>query len=659
MHLGVCYYPEQWPRDKWKSDAKRMAALGITRVRIAEFAWSRMEPAPGCYDWAWLDTAIDTLAAEGLKVILGTPTAAPPKWLVDSHPDILPIARDGMPWQFGSRRHYDISSEVYREHCARIVEAMTRRYGQHPAVIAWQTDNELGCHNTLPSYSRAALQKFRRWLAARYGEIAALNMAWGNVFWSMEYRSFDEIELPLHTPTDANPAHVLDFRRFVSDEVADFHALQAKLIRAHSPGRDVLHNFMGFFTAFDHYVFAERGLDVAAWDSYPIPRTEVIGLPEEDKHRWARTGHPDVSAFSHDLYRGIGRGRMWVMEQQAGPVNWAPHNPVPAPGAVRLWTWEAFAHGAELVSYFRWRQCPYAQEQMHSGLNLPDDTLSPGGLEIRRAAEELAALKVQASAMQSSGSAHTAAKVALIFDYEADWMVETQRHGADFDYQQHVFEWYEALRSLGVDLDIVPAQADLSGYELVVAPTLPVVPTSLVTQIENGSTHWLFGPRTGSKTTAFAIEPNLPPGRLQAVLPVRVIQAESLRPSLAPGMAFDGVQGHARKWRDHAEPGPGVEVLAAFDDGVPAVLRRARVTMLAASVDSPLLRAVLAESARQAGIATVALASGVRTRKRDGVCFAFNYGGAPQPAPAPEDARFVLGGPIIGPVDVAAWIEER
>ncbi|MCM3377974.1 beta-galactosidase, partial [Bacillus licheniformis] len=157
MHLGVCYYPEHWPREQWARDARRMAELGLTRVRIAEFAWSRMEPEPGRYDWAWLDEAIDTLAGQHLKIVLGTPTAAPPKWLVDRHPEILPVGADGAVRQFGSRRHYDIASPAYREHCVRIVDAMARRYGAHPAVIAWQTDNEIGCHNTLPSYTRAAL----------------------------------------------------------------------------------------------------------------------------------------------------------------------------------------------------------------------------------------------------------------------------------------------------------------------------------------------------------------------------------------------------------------------------------------------------------------------------------------------------------------------
>ncbi len=480
MQLGVCYYPEQWPRSMWADDAKRMVELGITHVRIAEFAWSRMEPRAGEFNWGWLDEAVQTLAAAGLKLVLGTPTASPPKWLIDAHPDVLPVRADGVRWNFGSRRHYDISSETYRRECVRIVTAMVERYGRHPSIVAWQTDNELGCHETVPSYSSAALARFQMWLQHRYERVEALNDAWGNVFWSMEYPSFETIGLPNLTPTDANPIHLLDFRRFMSDEVASFHREQIDVLRQHAPEADLLHNFMGFFTTFDHYRFAEdNAIDVAAWDSYPIARTESIALPEEQKARYARTAHPDVSAFDHDRYRAIGAGRFWVMEQQAGPVNWAPWNPVPAKGMVRLWAYEAFAHGAELVSYFRWRQCPYAQEQMHSGLNLPNNELSPGGLEVQQAAREIAS-----SAALSGLGAPARAATAVVFDYETQWMFEIQRHGKTFDYQTLAFDYYEALRELGLDVDIVSSKADLSPYRLVVVPSIAVIDDTLVDQIE-------------------------------------------------------------------------------------------------------------------------------------------------------------------------------
>ncbi|MEO0057730.1 MAG: hypothetical protein RIT17_1203, partial [Pseudomonadota bacterium] len=243
MKLGCCYYPEHWPEAIWAEDARRMREMGLSLVRIGEFAWSRIEPEPGHYDWGWLDRAIDTLHAAGLKVILGTPTATPPKWLVDRMPDMGAIDEQGRLRGFGSRRHYCFSHEGYREECRRIVSALATRYGQHPAIAMWQTDNEYGCHDTVLSFSAAAAAAFRGWCAARYGTVQALNTAWGNVFWSMEYRSFAEIDPPHLTVTEANPAHWLDYRRFASDQVASFNREQVDILRALSPGVDITHNF--------------------------------------------------------------------------------------------------------------------------------------------------------------------------------------------------------------------------------------------------------------------------------------------------------------------------------------------------------------------------------------------------------------------------------
>jgi beta-galactosidase len=232
--LGVCYYPEHWPEDWWADDARRMVEAGLGWVRIGEFAWSRLEPEPGHLSFGWLDRAIATLGAAGLKVVLGTPTATPPRWMLDRHPDMLPVDAEGRPRRFGARRHYDFSHEGYRRECRRIVTLLADRYGRNRHVAAWQTDNEYGCHDTTVSYSAAALAAFRDWLAQRYQSPDALNRAWGNVFWSMEVRAFEEVGLPNLTVTEANPAHVMAFRRFASDQVVRFNRPRS---RSSAPAR--------------------------------------------------------------------------------------------------------------------------------------------------------------------------------------------------------------------------------------------------------------------------------------------------------------------------------------------------------------------------------------------------------------------------------------
>jgi beta-galactosidase len=646
MKLGVCYYPEHWPPAWWAEDAAAMAAMGLTWVRVGEFAWSRLEPEPGRYDWAWLDQALDILHGAGLRVVLGTPTATPPKWLVDADPSMLAVDARGRTRGFGSRRHYCFSSPSYRAQCARIVEALGERYGRHPGIGAWQTDNEYGCHNTTASYSPAAAARFRAWLEARYGDVAALNAAWGAVFWSQEYRAFAEVDPPAGAVTEANPSHRLDYRRFASDEVASFNRAQSDILRRLSPGRDIIHNFMGFFTEFDHFQVG-RDLDVAAWDSYPLGMLEQSWLPEEDKRAYVRQGHPDMAAFNHDLYRGCGRGRMWVMEQQPGPVNWAGFNPAPLPGMVRAWTWEAFAHGAEVISYFRWRQAPFAQEQMHAGLNRPDRSLDHGGVEARQVADDLAAM--------GEVGPRGRAPVALVFSYEADWLLQIQPQGRSFRWLILAFELYSALRRLGLDVDIVPPQADLAGYRAIVVPSLPTADADFAAMLGALDVPVLLGPRTGSKTGDLHIPGNLPPGPLQTILPVKVTRVESLRGDLDEAARVGNVRHPIKAWREELET--NLAPLARFETGGAAWVRAGQVDYLACWPGPDFMDHVMADLAGRAGLDVQVMPQGMRVSRRGGLVFAINYSAEARTAPAPESARFILGEREMPAAGVAIWRE--
>jgi beta-galactosidase len=641
MELGVCYYPEHWPKAWWPEDAAAMAQMGLSRVRIGEFAWSRIEPQSGQFQWEWLDQAIETLAHAGLKIVLGTPTATPPKWLIDAHPEILAVDERGRPRQFGSRRHYCFSSPVYRAECARIVTAMAQRYGNHPAIIAWQTDNEFGCHDTVVSYSPAATAAFRVWLEEKYQAISALNSAWGNVFWSMEYESFAAIDPPIETVTEANPAHRLEYRRFASDEVVKFNRVQTEILRAHAPHHEIVHNFMGAFTQFDHFKVA-RDLDVATWDSYPLGFLDQSHWPNETKIRFARQGHPDFTAFHHDLYRGVGRGRWQVMEQQPGPVNWARWNPAPLPGMVRAWTWEAFAHGAEVVSYFRWRQAPFAQEQMHAGLHRPDRSEAPAAAEARTVAAEIKTLAL---------APDRPAPVALVFDYEAQWLFEIQPQGADFRYLELVLNFYEAARRNGWDIDVVAPGADITGYKLVLAPSLPFITDAQVQDMQASGATCVFGPRSGSKTANVQIPDHLPPGPLAALLDLRVTHVESLRPGLIePAGAY-----HVSRWLEHVEAKHAP--LAATSRTAGLWFANGRFHYLATWPCPALLHDVLRAAGDDAGLQAFNLPDGLRLRRRGDVRFAINY--APEPVDLAQHGLtpevFLLGQNTLPPAGVAAW----
>ncbi len=656
LSLGVCDYPEHIPADEWAVFPKKMRELGLTYVRIGEFAWSKLEPSAGNYQFAWLDAAIDALHAEGLRVVLCTPTATPPAWLVRLHPEILPVDAHGRVREFGSRRHYDFSSDVYWQESARIVEVLAKRYGNHPAIAGWQTDNEYGCHDTTRSYSLQAKQKFQGWLEKKYTSLEALNAAWGNAFWSQEYSAWAGIGLPNLTVTEANPSHVLDFMRFSSDQLIAYDQMQTQILRTHSPNRFVTHNYMIFFSDFDHYKAAAH-LDFVTWDNYPTGMLEFFNTSEENKLAFARTGHPDLISFNHDLYRGLKNKPFWVMEQQCGQVNWSPYNPLPAPGAVQLWTLQAISHGADSVTYFRWQAARQAQEDYHSGLLRHDGSQDRGFLEVKRLAPKL-------STLSDALEPH---KVCLLHDYESLWAYDVQKHNANSSYWLQVQSFYTQLRQVGVDLDIQHPMSDLSAYDLIIAPALIIGSPELAAHLEqyaqNGATI-VFGSRSGFRDPTGTIPKENPITKLAGV---RVKNFDSLRPGLTPRIeAFDQTF-ETHTWNESLEIlDLDIRILGTYFDD--PLYNQAGIThrplgkggiIYIGVWGERILGRTLEYALFRAGITHQDLEHGLRLTKRGGLVYAQNWTRGGIALPLDPDTEFLIGDSLIEPYGVAVYKEGK
>ncbi|MEA2583903.1 MAG: beta-galactosidase [Thermomicrobiales bacterium] len=638
--LGVCDYPEHVPWEQWKRYPGRQRELGITYVRIAEFAWSKIEPREGEFDWTWLDDAVQALADAGRLIVMCTPTATPPAWLIRKHPEILPVGKDGHIRNFGSRKHYDHASPIYREHSRRITRAVAERYGQHPAVAGWQTDNEWGCHSTTRSYGGASQTAFRSWLERRYGTLEALNAAWGNVFWSQEYTDWGQVDPPNQTVAEPNPSHVLDFARFASDMVNEFQGEQVAILRELSPGRWITHNYMMQFMEFDHYANCEV-LDFASWDSYPLGQVERSDLPDTEKLRWARTGHPDLISWNHDVYRGLkGRRAFWVMEQGVGQVNWAASNCLPAGGAAALWTAQAYAHGASCVSYFRWRAAMIAQELMHSGLLRHDETFDRGG-------EEVGGLE-----LHGLENADVPARVALLHDYESQWIYDEQPHSEGASYVRQAMLFYGVLRSLGVDVDIRHPDHDLSGYDVIVAPAIQLMGEDRARHLASyaETSRLVFGPRTAYRTPTGRVHEDGQPGPLRGLVGHRLLNFDGMRSGLTVRAGGHVVE----TWAESYEP-VGADVLVTYDDGPltgQAAVTRHGNTLSVGVWSATLLESVLAQVLTEAGVAVTPLPEGVRVARRGGTEIWMNFN--QEPATLPDGSTmgpvsFRLRGQVVRP----------
>jgi beta-galactosidase len=645
--IGVCYFPEHWPRERWETDAEQMAAAGLEVVRLAEFSWGRLEPERGALDFEWLDTAVSVLGAAGLDVVLCTPTATPPKWLVDEHPRIRQEEADGTTRAFGSRRHYCFNSSTYREESERIVRRLAEHYGDNSHIIGWQTDNEYGCHGTVRCYCDDCAGAFREWLRERYGTIERLNEAWGTTFWSQQHTDFREIDPPRHTVTDHHPSRLLDYARFASASVAEYNRLQTRLLRAANDEWFVTHNFMGHFPSLDAHDVGSA-LDFAAWDSYPTgfvqDRREGEPTPAE-----LLAGDPDRVALNHDLYGNP----FWVMEQQPGDINWPPYGPQPADGAVRLLTHQAVAHGADAVLYFRWRRCREGQEQYHAGLRRRDESADRGYEQARQAREELAELEL-ASPERS---------VALLFDYENAWALAAQPRAPEFGYWSHAGTYYGALRARGVDVDIVAPGASLSSYDAVVAPTLYLADDELASRltahVRDGG-HLLATIRSGVKDRHNKLHAELPPGPMSDLVGATVERHESLPDTLDTRVTYRGTEYAYRtfgEWltADHATVrGRHASGVA---DGEPAIVERSvgagSVAYCGVWPREDLAGAVTTALLERAGVAhTDPLPAGVRLAERDGHTWVLNFGPNSVRVGAPSDGGWTVGGAVVDPFDV-------
>lgn len=494
MWFGVDYYPEHWPEDRWPLDAKMMREAGMNTVRLAEFAWALMEPKDGFYDFTWLDRAIEVLTKEGIQIILGTPTAAAPKWLMDKYPDMYPVDVYGLTKGFGTRRHYCPNNKIYRQYSVLIARRMAEHYKDHAHVVAWQIDNEFGG----ACYCKSCLQAFRVWLAHKYGTIDKLNTEWGTVFWSHTYRHWDEIILPtysssdgfsqnagarqlLSTPYNHNPGLLLDYQRFFSDATVAYQRLQIEEIRA-CTDLPITHNLMGHFSELDYFDLA-RDLDVVCWDNYP-------------NNMWGKSSYSQVS-MAHDLMRGLKNKNFWMMEQQSGPCGWNMLGDTPEPGQLRLWTYQAVAHGAEAMIYFRWRSCTVGIEQYWHGI-LDHDGIG------RRRYREIKAIGAEISALSDLivGSENISS-VALIKSFDNCWSHRGQPHNANFNYNALLDAYYTAVVKQHVNLDVTGVESDFSKYKLVMMPAFNLVTEEIAAKceayVENGGALILTF-RSGTRT---------------------------------------------------------------------------------------------------------------------------------------------------------------
>jgi beta-galactosidase len=471
LFYGGDYNPEQWRETVWVEDVELMKRAGVNIVTVGVFSWAKLQPTPDTYTFEWLDRVLDLLHQNEILVDLATATATPPPWFSRQHSESLPVDEKGARYSTGARQHYCPNSTAYRDVAARLVRNLATRYAQHPALAMWHINNEFGAHVGACYCDQCAAQ-FRVWLQQKYKTLDNLNEHWGTTVWSQWYSHWDEILPPRFAPTFSNPAHQLDYRRFMSDSLLACLLNEKSVLSEITPEVPVTTNFSGehgMLKSLNYFEWA-RHVDFVAFNSYPDPID----------------ADPADVAFTYDLQRGLGRGKPWLlMEQPPSQVHWRPFNAVKRPDQMRLWSYQALAHGSDGVMFFQWRAPRAGAEKFHSAM------LPHGGVETRTF-QEVEQLGQELKKLSSIIGATTRAEVALVADWENMWAIELDGRPARINYSEILRSYYRALFEPDVPIDIVPPETNFSNYKLVVAPALYLVrngvPEALEAFVDNGGT---------------------------------------------------------------------------------------------------------------------------------------------------------------------------
>ncbi len=633
MALGSYYYPEQWPEQQWDRDLSNMARLGIGFTHFGEFAWSRMEPQEGQYDFSWLDKAVELAGRHGLKVILCTPTPTPPRWLTVAHPEMMVVRANGVSQSHGTRQHVSWSDSLYRECVKALVDTLGRHYANNPHVIGWQIDNEPS-HYGIIDYSDTAQMAFRRWLKDKYGTIAPLNDTWGTAFWSETYDTFDQIRMPnpQELPAKANPHAMLDMRRFVADELASFLNMQADILRSHiNPRQWITTNVMPLELDSDTDKFTS--LDFPTYTRYM-----VVGSNNGIGSQGFRIGTPEEISIPNDIYRNSIGKCFGVMELQPGQVNWGSYNPQPLPGAVSLWVWHAFAGGSRFVCNYRFRQPLKGSEQYHHAM-MEADGITPaiGGREYREISDALKILRREADTKVSMPSELLRRRTAIILDRDNRYELGFQPQTSQWHNLHHIYRYHNALTSFGAPVDIVNSAADLTDYPFVIAPAYELIDSATVDKwskyVKNGG-HLVLTCRTGQKNR----EAHLWEGPWAA--PIRQLAGidemffDHLPPHLTAKVQSDDKTYAWNNWADVISPASDTDVWAEYGDqfyaGKAAVVNhnigKGTVTYIGVDTDDGVLeRDILQRIFTECGADVESLPYGVLHLWRDGLDFYLNY----------------------------------
>ncbi len=666
IETGVYYYPEAWDSTQWDRDFKKMAEMGFEFTHMADFAWAKLEPQEGKYDFVWLDKAVALAAKHGLKIIMCTPTAAPPAWLIQKYPEVLVLKDDGLLAQHGTRRHCSWSSKKYWELSAKIVTQMALHYRKDNRIWGWQIDNEPSHYGTVEYNSETRLH-FIEWLKKKYNTIEALNFAWGTAFWSVVFSDFDQIELPNNKRLfsgNACPQWMMDFKRFSADECAAYISMQSNILKKYTSNEQwVTTNFMHIHNEVDPW--RSKDIDFISYTMYP-----VAGYSKGTGDQGFRMGDFYRISLANDLYRPL-KGVTGVMELQPGQVNWGWYNTQPMPGVIRAWMWNAFVGNLSFICSYRFREILYGSEQYHYGM-IGTDGVTPtsGGLQYSQFIKEMRDIRKFYNSGIKNPQDYEERRTAILYNLDNVWMTEMQKQTYQWSFEGHYLKYYTALKQMTVPVDFINEEADFTKYKIMIAPAYQMLDNQLIERwkkfVEQGG-QLVLTCRSGQMDRNGHLWEGPWAMPILDLIGGKINFYDCLQDDKKAMVKENETTYTWNKWAEVLTPNAGTEVWAAYADqfysGSPAILHhkvgKGTVTYIGVeTIDGKLEKIILQKIFDQASLKTLQLPEGMILDYRDGFGVAINYSSINAIAPLPANAKIIFGEKVLKPAGVVVWKEE-
>ena len=664
--IGVHYYPEQFPENEWEKDFQAMGKFGFQYVHFGGFAWGKLEPDEGKFEFAWLDKAVEMAAKNGLKVVLCTPSAAPPIWVTEKYPEVCVQSADGEIQRHGSKQHASWSSLKYRELTGKIATNLATRYGQDKRIWGWQIDNEPSHHSAENDYSNSAQNRFREWLKNSYRSIEKLNSAWGTAVWSAGYTQFEQVRIPnpAELPQVASPAALLDFKKFSAWECADFINMQAKTLRDQiSKDQWVTTTLMSSHLAIDPGLLTD--IDFVSFSAYP-----ASGFALGHGSEGFRVNDASFLSQPLDYYKST-KGITGLSELQTGQTYWGRTNPVPFPGAVRLWLFQSVGSGAAIAGAVPFKQPATGPTQYQQGvINQEDMQLSQGGKEFAQTIKELAELRKSYAPSREMPARLKALRTAILYQRENTWDMANQRLGQGWNANLHLTKYYEALKAMQAPVDFVDEESDFSMYPFLVVPGYEMVSESLVNKLikyaEKGG-QLILTCRFGQKDKSGALQSNRL--LLKNLAGVKVRFFDMLPEERNAKASYAGKNYEWNNWGEVLDAEPGTIILATYPDqfykNSAAITQKksgkGTVTYIGLETDMFRLEKELLKQIYQksSGNPIAELPTGLEVVYRDGLWFGLNFHTSEsRTVEIPATAKILLGQKELKPCEVVIWAEK-